>query len=304
VKPDPPGILGIVVVDKPAGPTSFDAVKAVRRAYGMRRVGHTGTLDPFATGILPVCVGRSATRLVPWLQRGDKEYEATIVLGEETDTLDPTGEVVATDPDFGGVARVAVEALLPLLSGTIMQVPPAYSALKVRGQRAYKLARAGQAPELAPRPVELRAAEVLEVGDWQEQDGRLVRLRIRTGPGFYVRALARDLARALGTVGRLEALRRTESGGFVQSEAVALDDLDAANPLIPPADALRSVEALVLHPDQLAFVRVGRLPDDLAIPPGEERKLLADDGRLVAIAACGDAGVTLCGVFDSPQPTG
>ena len=191
---------GVIIVDKPAGPTSFGVVRSVRRAYQVKRVGHTGTLDPFATGVLAVCVGRAATRLVPWLQRGDKEYEAEILLGERTDTLDPTGEVVArAEAPPVSVADVAV--VLADMRGAVMQTPPAYSALKVRGRRAYDLARRGEAPELAPRPVELRDAEVVSV------DGARLRVRIRTGPGFYVRCLARDVAAALGSVGRLERLR-------------------------------------------------------------------------------------------------
>lgn len=289
-KPDPPGVVGVIVIDKPAGPTSFEVVRAVRRAFDVRRVGHTGTLDPFATGVLPICVGRTATRLVPWLQRGIKEYEATVLLGEETDTLDPTGEVVATGD--GIRAQGVIEAVLPLLAGPIMQAPPAYSALKVRGKRAYDLARAGQAPELAPRPVDLHEVALCSV------DGPRVELRLRTGPGFYVRAFARDLALALGTVGRLDALRRTESGGFRLEDAVPLDELDGAVNLIPPGAALRGLPQRELDEAQALLVRTGRLPDGLVVL--EETLLMDAAGRLLAIAS----GDGLCRVFDSPGSAG
>ena len=134
--------------------------------------------------------------------------------------------------------------------------------------------------------------------------GHQVVLRLRTGPGFYVRALARDLARALGTVGRLQALRRTRSGGFGLHEAVALDDLDGPTTLIPPASALRGLPAIVLNAAQLAFVRVGRLPGDLVVADGAQVKLLSDDGRLIAIAEAPGGELRLCGVFDSPQTSG
>jgi tRNA pseudouridine55 synthase len=285
----------VIALDKPAGHSSFQVVKAVRKAYDVKRVGHTGTLDPFATGVLVVCVGRAATKLVPWLQRGDKEYFVEMVLGEETDTLDPEGEVVAVG-EAVTVSVVDVQTILDGMVGTVMQAPPAYSALKVRGQRAYKLARKGEVPELAPRPVELHEAQVLAV-----EPGR-VRARIRTGPGFYVRSLARDLAAALGTVGRLEALRRTETGGFREDEAVQIEALAGLPPLISTADALRGLKAVVLTPQQQDRVSVG-LPPDGIVATGEV-KLITADGALAAIANVVEGVIVLSRVFDTPRATG
>lgn len=287
---------GVIIVDKPAGPTSFEVVRSVRRAYQVKRVGHTGTLDPFATGVLAICVGRGATRLVPWLQRGDKEYQAEILLGERTDTLDPTGEVVA-QAEAPPVSVADVSAVLAAMRGTVMQTPPAFSALKVRGRRAYDLARRGEAPELAPRPVELRDAEVLSV------DGPRVRVRIRTGPGFYVRALARDVAEALGSVGRLDRLRRTETGAFRIDEATPLANVADAPALVPPGEALRGLPAYDLDDAQWATVRVGKAPDGITLST-PEAKLLSPEGALAAIAAADGEGVRLLRVFDTPPPAG
>lgn len=267
---------GVLVVNKPAGPSSADVVRAVSRAYGRRKgVGHSGTLDPFASGVLVICVGRAATRLVPYLQRnGDKEYVAEILLGEETDTLDNTGEVVATADIPAGMRAVDVSTILDDMVGTIMQTPPAYSALRVNGRKAYELARRGEAVELEPRPVELRAAELLGLSDC----GARLTVRIRTGSGFYVRSLARDLAVALGTVGRLDALCRTENSLFRIEEAVSLDTIRATHtsdaydppPLLKPADAVRSAPALVLCPRDLENLSLGRCPIDLTVPLAEQ----------------------------------
>ena len=267
---------GVLVVNKPVGPTSADVVRAVSRAYGRRKgVGHSGTLDPFASGVLVVCIGRNATRLMPFLQRnGDKEYVADILLGEETDTLDNTGEVVATADIPTGLRAADVSAVLENMIGTVMQTPPAYSALRVNGRKAYELARSGEAVELAPRPVELRAAEVLHVSDC----GTRLTLRIRTGSGFYVRSLARDLAAALGTVGRLDALCRTENALFRIEEAVSLDAIRATHttdradppPLLSPADAIRSAAAVVLCPRGLEDLSYGRCPSGLTVPVAEQ----------------------------------
>jgi tRNA pseudouridine55 synthase len=293
---------GVLIIDKPVGPTSADIIRVVSRAYGRRKgVGHSGTLDPFASGVLVVCVGRGATRLVPYLQRnGDKEYIAEILLGEETDTLDNTGDVVATAEVPTGLCAADVSAVLDSMVGTVMQVPPIHSALKLNGKKAYELARRGEAVELAPRPVELRAAELLEMAEC----GTRLRVRIRTGSGFYVRSLARDLAVALGTVGRLDGLRRTENGLFRVEEAVSLDDIRASTadpdtpppPLMEPAEALRSAVPLVLDERGLDDVSRGRCPRGLEIPAeaepaqgasaaqdGDEEEDTAGSGRLVKL---------------------
>ena len=222
-----------------------------------------------------------------------------VLLGEETDTLDPTGDVIKT-AEVPALTVEDVHAALAPMRGSVMQQPPAFSALKVKGERAYDLARRGEAVELEPRPVELRSAEVLEV------DGGRLRLRLRTGAGYYVRSLARDLATALGTVGRLEALRRTESGKFRIEEAVSVEELRAAHrgegqapPLIPVADALRTLPELTLSRQEYREIAgrgsvprslMGRQLPELAggeeLTNGDEElevKLLAPNGALAAI---------------------
>ena len=285
---------GVLVVNKPAGPSSADVVRAVSRAYGRRKgIGHTGTLDPFASGVLVICVGRTATRLVPYLQRnGDKEYVAEILLGEETDTLDNTGTVVATADVPATLHAVDVSTVLDGMVGTVMQTPPAYSALRVDGRKAYELARAGEAVELEPRPVELRAAELLHLSEC----GARLTLRIRTGSGFYVRSLARDLAAALGTVGRLDGLCRTENALFRIEEAVSLESIRATNttgvnnapPLLKPADAIRSATALVLCPQGLQDLSHGRCPRGLTVPPAQQH--LMDPNRGFEAGDTGPSG--------------
>lgn len=269
---------GVLIVDKPVGASSADAVRAVSRAYGRRKgVGHSGTLDPFASGVLVICVGRTATRLVPYLQRnGDKEYIAEIVLGEQTDTLDNTGKVIATAEIPTGLCAANVSMVLDSMVGTVMQTPPMYSALRINGQKAYELARQGESVELEPRAVSLRAAELLHISDC----GTRLNVRIRTGSGFYVRSLARDLAAALGTVGRLDALRRTENGLFHIEEAVSLDriravdvsDADNPPPLLSPAEAIRSVVAITLCDRGMQDLSFGRCPQGLTVPPEEQQR--------------------------------
>lgn len=281
-----------MVVDKPAGPTSFDVVRAVRRAYCVRKAGHTGTLDPFATGVLAVCVGR-ATRLVPWLQAGEKEYVATVRLGVETDTLDPEGAVVrevpAADP-----GRAAVESALACFVGRIRQVPPAFSAIKLGGRRAYDLARRGERPELSPRDVEVYALELQAL-----EPPRLV-VRVRCGPGFYVRALARDLGQALGLPAYLEALRRTRTGGFVESDCLSLPALGERAP-VPMAEALRSLPAVDLWDEAAQAVSDGRVPAGLAPPEGLAEggacRLLDPGGALLAMAERRGAALRLVRVL-------
>jgi len=289
--------LGVIPIDKPAGPTSFDVVRAVRRAYGVRKAGHTGTLDPFATGVLLVCVGR-ATRLVPWLQAGEKEYLATVCFGVETDTLDPTGEV-AREASADGLTRAALEAALPRFVGRIRQTPPAHSAVKVEGRRAYELARAGKAPDLAAREVVVHA---LTIEHWTAPSAGL---RVRCGPGFYVRALARDLGGALGVPAHLTALRRTETGGRSEADCVSLEALEAFEagppPLLAPGEALDFLPALTLDEAGAAGVANGRLPEELEPPAGLELgaacRLLAPGGGLLAVAERGGEGLRLARVF-------
>jgi tRNA pseudouridine55 synthase len=216
---------GVIVIDKPEGLTSHDVVIAARRILGEKRIGHTGTLDPLATGVLPLACGR-ATRLVQFLSASEKEYEATILLGVTTDTLDITGEETSRS---GRVpSQDALVDALRQFEGEQMQVPPAYSAKKVAGRRAYELARRNETPELAPVPVRVSHIELLEYANDQ------CRVALTCSAGFYVRGLARDLGERVGTGSTLMALRRTRSGDFTLDEAVDLFTL--TRPRLDPSD--------------------------------------------------------------------
>lgn len=228
---------GLLLVDKPAGVTSHDVVLAARRAFGERRIGHAGTLDPFATGLLILLLGR-ATRLLPHLDGVPKEYRATIAFGRETDTDDLAGQTVreASPP-----RREAVEAALSRLTGTLQQVPPAYSAKRVQGRRAYDAARAGEVLELAPASV--------QVFEWRDfrWDGDDFHATILCGGGTYIRALARDLGRLTESAAHLSALRRVRSGPFHVDDGVSLEDLRAGTATLrPPIDALPRLPRVVL----------------------------------------------------------
>jgi tRNA pseudouridine55 synthase len=220
---------GILVVDKPAGMTSHDVVARVRKLAGTRRVGHAGTLDPMATGVLVIGVEK-ATRLLGHLALSVKEYEATIRLGVSTTTDDAEGETTAT----ASAARVTDEALaaeVDRLTGEIQQIPPGVSAIKVNGRRAYKLAREGAAPVLKPRPVTVYSFAITAVrrdGDVLDADAL-----VSCSSGTYIRALARDLGAALGTGGHLTALRRTQVGPYTVAEARGLDSLPERPAVIP-----------------------------------------------------------------------
>jgi tRNA pseudouridine55 synthase len=217
VNGDEDGVSGLLLVDKPAGITSHDVVDIARRVYGERSIGHLGTLDPFATGLLVLLLGR-ATRLATFIDNEPKVYDATIRFGEETDTGDPTGDVIRTAPP---PSRDAVLAAISSLTGVIPQVPPEFSAKKVQGAPAYRAARAGASVVLAPSPV--------TVHEWQiasHTDDEL-NVSIICGGGTYVRALARDLGRACDSAAHLTSLRRTRSGEFDVMDAATIDDLRA-----------------------------------------------------------------------------
>lgn len=211
---------GLVIVDKPAGLTSHDVVARIRRLAGTRKVGHAGTLDPMATGVLVIGVEK-ATRLLGYLTLTEKEYRTTIRLGQSTSTDDAEGEALPAKPlvDPRSVSEGALRAAVRSLIGEIMQVPPQVSAIKVNGQRAYKLTRAGQAPELAARPVTVYEFTVTD------RRGMDVDATIRCSSGTYIRSLARDLGTLLGTGGHLTALRRTRVGPYGEAEARSLDFL-------------------------------------------------------------------------------
>jgi len=224
---------GLVVVDKPGGMTSHDVVARVRRLAGTRRVGHAGTLDPMATGVLVVGVGQ-ATRLLGYLALTEKEYAATIRLGQSTSTDDAEGEITGT-ASAAGLCAEALREAMARLTGEIWQVPPSVSAIKVGGQRAYRLTRAGAAPELKPRPVTVH--EFSLTGRQSDADLTDIDVTVRCSSGTYIRALARDLGTALGTGGHLTRLRRTRVGGYRAEDARTLEQLAERFEVLPLAEA-------------------------------------------------------------------
>jgi tRNA pseudouridine55 synthase len=242
-------VHGWLVLDKPAGMTSTQAVGAVRRAFGAQKAGHAGTLDPLATGILPIALGE-ATKTVPHAVDGQKEYRFTVRWGVETDTDDAEGRTVATSDKRP--ERAAIEALLPRFAGEILQTPPAFSAVKIAGERAYDLARAGEAVELEPRPVLIDA---LDLVDCPTADTAV--FAAQCGRGTYVRALARDMGRALGCHGHVTALRRTRVASFTEADAATMEELTAAAEAGEEAlqALLRPVETALAD---LAVLRVSR----------------------------------------------
>jgi tRNA pseudouridine55 synthase len=264
---------GLLLVDKPAGITSHDAVAIVRRATRTKRVGHTGTLDPFATGLLIVLIGRG-TRLIPYVEDEPKVYDATIRLGVETDTDDATGTVTreATPPD-----NVAIAEAIARLTGTIDQIPPAYSAKQVDGRRAYDAARKGA-------PLDLPAARIT-VHEWKilSLEGTDLVARITCGSGTYIRALARDLGRLAGSAAHLAALRRVRSGGFDVAGAASIEQIKSGDfSLTPLLDAIPSIPRRALTPGELIRVSHGNAID---AADGDDRVALLDaDDMLVAVA--------------------
>ncbi len=265
---------GLLLVDKPAGITSHDVVAIVRRAVASPRVGHTGTLDPFATGLLVVLVGRG-TRLIPYIDGEPKVYDARVCVGVETDTDDATGTAIreAEPPD-----DAAINAAIAQLTGDIDQMPPAYSAKKVSGVRAYAAARRGAALDLRPARVTIH--------EWQAtaRHGREIDARIICSGGTYIRALARDLGRLAGSAAHLSALRRVRSGPFSVEDAVTIDDLDAGDfRLRPLREAVPALPTQSLEPAELTRVLHGNPIEARA--PGSHVALLDGDNTLVAVAA-------------------
>jgi tRNA pseudouridine55 synthase len=277
-------VQGVLVVDKPAGPTSHDMVDRVRRALGERRVGHTGTLDPFATGVLAVCVGK-ATRLVRFLAAGDKVYRARVRLGFATTTDDLTGTPLGPAVPVG-CDREAIAAAARELTGTLKQLPPVFSAKHVGGRRSHELAREGREVERTPAVVTVHAFDVLGL------EGDEVEVEVRCAPGTYVRALARDLGEALGCGAHLVALRRLRSGSFGLERAVSGDRLDAnaAEALVPLDELLAELPEVRVDAEGLRALRHGRdlgralvvsgFPE--AAPP--RVRVLGGDGSLLALA--------------------
>jgi tRNA pseudouridine55 synthase len=274
---------GILLVDKPAGPTSHDVVDQVRRAAGVRRVGHAGTLDPFATGLLLLTLGQ-ATRLSQYFLGMAKGYHATLRLGMETDSFDGDGEITREDPGWDRISRGDVEKGLAGLRGTILQTPPALSAKKIRGEAAHRRVRRGE--DVVLDPVEVTVLELRLTGFEPPR----VQLEVFCSSGTYVRALARDLGRALGVGAHLTDLRRTRIGPFAVAEAVALPGLEGPESvlraLIPPARALAHMPSVEVEPEDAARIRHGQavVLVGRALPEGVSVRVLLD-GELVAVAS-------------------
>lgn len=272
-------IDGILLVDKAAGPTSHDVVAVVRRALALRRVGHAGTLDPFATGLLVLLLGR-ATRLLPYIDAEPKEYEATIRFGSETDTDDLTGAATTTSvlPE-----REGVKEGIDQLTGEILQLPPAYSAKKVGGRRSYAAARKGEMIELAPARVRVHRWEVRE---WRNGE---IDVAIACSGGTYVRSLARDLGRLAGSAAHLTALRRVRSGPFTVATAFTLDEVARGSATHrDPLEGVRSLPVQWLGDIALSRVVTGRPVE--ATVAGARAALVDGAGALVAIAERESAG--------------
>jgi tRNA pseudouridine55 synthase len=281
--PAAPG--GLVLVDKPAGMTSHDVVARVRRLAGTRKVGHAGTLDPMATGVLVVGVDK-ATRLLGHLTLADKQYLATIRLGQATSTDDAEGEVTAA-PGAARVTQDEILAAVTALTGPIEQVPPGVSAIKVGGQRAYKLTRDGQAPELAARPVTVHEFTITALVRPSDADGDILDLEatVTCSSGTYVRALARDLGQALGTGGHLTRLRRTRSGSYRIEDARTLDELAAEFTVTPLAEAAAAAFPRVDLTEQDAgrVAHGGRLPAATLPTAAGPAAVFGPDGSLIAL---------------------
>jgi tRNA pseudouridine55 synthase len=289
-KPKGIPLHGWIVLDKPLGMTSSRAVGAVRRITGAAKAGHGGTLDPLATGILPIALGE-ATKTVAWAMSGLKTYRFRIRWGEARSTEDAEGEVTATSEMRP--SEEAVRAALPRFRGIISQRPPIYSALKVAGRRAYELARADEAVELASRTIEVHELQMNAMVDADHAD-----FEARVGKGTYIRSLARDLAEALGTVGHLVELRRLNVGPFTEKMAISLDRLEAlglraaaSEHLLPIETALDDIPALALTEAEADRLRHGIV---IPLPQGSSRPLehiqhgavvrATAGGKLVALA--------------------
>lgn len=275
-------ISGVLVVDKPVGMTSHDVVQAIRNGTGLRRAGHTGTLDPRASGVLVILVG-PAVRLSEYVSASDKRYQAIIRLGSTTDTFDADGRFTRTDTPVN-VTEEEFETVLKTFEGEIEQTPPPYSAVKVQGRKAYDMARHGEEVDLAPRKIQVHHLEVLE---WAPPE---VVVDVHCSSGTYVRSLANDLGEKLGCGAYLVGLRRTKSGRFSLRDAVPLRKLQESfhagnwyQYLIPAAEALGDWPAVELSPDDVEGVRHGhRVKAAADAQPGMVRGV-STQGELVAL---------------------
>jgi tRNA pseudouridine55 synthase len=287
---------GWLIIDKPQGMTSTDVVNRVRRGFDAQKAGHGGTLDPLATGLLPVAFG-TATKTVPYVMDGTKLYRFTLAIGEARDTDDADGAVIETsahrptDDEF--------RAALPAFRGDIMQIPPIYSAIKVAGERAYDMAREGRAPVLEPRPARVDRFDLIE-----RVDADTAVFEVQSGKGVYMRSLARDLARACGTMGHIAALRRLRVGPFTEADAISLDkalpaeDTARSSPdlLLPVATALADIPALALTEAETVqltqgqaislLTMMGRIPDGANPDKGLVRAMAG--GRVIGLCRLED----------------
>lgn len=281
---------GIVVIDKPAGPTSHDVVSEVKKILGARKAGHTGTLDPMATGVLPVCVGE-ATKLAPFLSAENKTYLTTMLLGVETDTQDTAGKITETSERI--VSEEDIRAALGRLIGKITQVPPAYSALKHKGKPLYQYARKGEFPEIAPRIVEIFNLQVRDVSF------PYATFEVSCSKGTYIRTVCSDVGRALGCGACLASLRRLQSGFFTEKMALALENIPEEDKkktlwsnLLPMAQSLPNFVAIPVSETLADKLRTGFQPDvemmrQNVLPflaTGDMIKFIGPDGGLVAVA--------------------
>ena len=292
-------INGFVVIDKPAGITSHDVVSRVRRILGTRKVGHTGTLDPFATGVLPVAV-LDGTKAIPFLDEGVKCYEALLQLGVVTDTLDMTGKLLG-ESDWSSVSGQQLLDAFDRFTGPILQTPPMYSAIKQGGQPLYKLARLGLEVERAARPVEIHSIELLSFTP------PFVSIRVTCSRGTYVRTLADDIGAVIGCGAALKELRRTASGPFEISAAHTLEDLERAacegrlsSLCITPFCSLAHLQDIPLDDAGAAKVSFGRAPlwsettvQDVAVSDETTFVRLSHNGILVAVARLAEGGDAL-----------
>lgn len=276
-------VSGVLVIDKPVGMTSHDIVQIVRRGTGIRRAGHTGTLDPRASGVLVVLVG-PAVRLSEFISASDKRYQAIIRLGESTDTFDSEGEITRREPV--NITYEQIESALTQFEGTVEQVPPAYSAKKINGQKAYELARRGEEFELDAKEIDVYHLELLE---WDSPEAIV---DVFCSSGTYVRSLANDLGDVLGTGGHLVGLRRTKSGEFALRDAVPLRKLEEAfengdwyKYLIPAAEALNDWPSRELSFDEVDLIRHGhRIPvEEAPENPDHWVRAVSQQGELVAL---------------------
>ena len=269
----------VLLIDKPIGPTSHDVVAQARRVLGTRRIGHTGTLDPFASGLLMLCVNK-ATRVAEYLTGMDKDYHASARLDGFTDTDDHTGRLVESSAEWRSLTRSDIESALASIEATAEQVPPAYSAKKVQGERAYDRARAGAALELAPVPVSITNLQLNRFAPPE------IDFSLTCSSGTYVRAVARDLGRRLGTGAYLTELRRTRIGGWRVNQAIPLeqigDEVLRASATVSLADAIAHLPAVDVTPEQVRRLAYGQgIPVTDPATPELLRAICA--GQLVAV---------------------